>query len=49
MTDNEIIKALELKPCPFCGNPYVDDSYCSCCGQALDWWMPKEKQEEIKE
>lgn len=19
------------------------------CGQALDWWMPKEKQEEIKE
>lgn len=23
--------------CPSCGNPYADDSYCSCCGQALDW------------
>ena len=23
--------------CPYCGNPYADDSYCSCCGQALDW------------
>ena len=23
--------------CPICGNPYIDDSYCSCCGQALDW------------
>ena len=23
--------------CPTCGNPYADDSYCSCCGQALDW------------
>ena len=23
--------------CPVCGNPYADDSYCSCCGQALDW------------
>lgn len=23
--------------------------YCDKCGQALDWWMPKEKQEEIKE
>ena len=23
--------------CPFCGNPYADDSFCSCCGQKLDW------------
>lgn len=23
--------------CPNCGNPYIDDSYCSCCGQKLDW------------
>lgn len=23
--------------CPSCGNPYADDSFCSCCGQALDW------------
>lgn len=23
--------------CASCGNPYIDDSYCSCCGQALDW------------
>lgn len=23
--------------CVTCGNPYIDDSYCSCCGQALDW------------
>ena len=23
--------------CETCGNPYIDDSYCSCCGQALDW------------
>jgi hypothetical protein len=23
--------------CPSCGNPYADDSYCSCCGQKLDW------------
>lgn len=23
--------------CPTCGNPYADDSYCSCCGQKLDW------------
>ena len=23
--------------CPNCGNPYADDSFCSCCGQALDW------------
>ena len=23
--------------CATCGNPYIDDSYCSCCGQALDW------------
>lgn len=23
--------------CPSCGNPYADNSYCSCCGQALDW------------
>jgi hypothetical protein len=23
--------------CAACGNPYADDSYCSCCGQALDW------------
>lgn len=23
--------------CPTCGNPYADDSFCSCCGQALDW------------
>ena len=23
--------------CPTCGNPYADDSYCSCCGQAIDW------------
>jgi hypothetical protein len=23
--------------CPSCGNPYADDSYCSCCGQALGW------------
>ena len=22
--------------CPICGNPYADDSFCSCCGQALD-------------
>lgn len=23
--------------CPFCGNPYADDCFCSCCGQKLDW------------
>ncbi len=23
--------------CATCENPYIDDSYCSCCGQALDW------------
>ena len=23
--------------CATCGNPYIDDSYCNCCGQALDW------------
>ena len=23
--------------CSTCGNPYVGDSYCSCCGQKLDW------------
>lgn len=23
--------------CPSCGNPYVEDSFCPCCGQALDW------------
>ena len=23
--------------CPSCGNPYADDSFCSCCGQKLDW------------
>lgn len=23
--------------CPFCGSPYADDSFCSCCGQKLDW------------
>jgi hypothetical protein len=23
--------------CPSCGNPYAEDSYCSCCGQALLW------------
>ena len=23
--------------CSVCGNPYAEDSYCSCCGQALDW------------
>ena len=23
--------------CATCGNPYADDSFCSCCGQALDW------------
>jgi hypothetical protein len=23
--------------CPSCGNPYADNSYCSCCGQKLDW------------
>lgn len=23
--------------CPTCGNPYANDSFCSCCGQALDW------------
>ena len=22
--------------CPSCGNPYAADSYCCCCGQALD-------------
>ena len=23
--------------CSNCGNPYVDDSFCSCCGQKIDW------------
>lgn len=23
--------------CPICGNPYIEDTYCCCCGQALDW------------
>lgn len=23
--------------CAACGNPYIDDSFCRCCGQALDW------------
>lgn len=23
--------------CPICGNPYIDDAYCSCCGQRLEW------------
>ena len=23
--------------CSACGNPRADDSFCSCCGQALDW------------
>ncbi len=23
--------------CSTCGNPYIGDSFCSCCGQALDW------------
>ena len=23
--------------CPFCGNPYADDLFCSCCDQKLDW------------
>lgn len=23
--------------CPNCGDPYVDDSYCPICGQAIDW------------
>lgn len=23
--------------CSICGNPYADDSFCSCCGQKLDW------------
>lgn len=23
--------------CPICGNPYIDDTYCSCCGQRLEW------------
>ena len=23
--------------CPSCGNPYAEDSFCSCCGQKLDW------------
>ena len=23
--------------CPFCGNPYADDLFCSSCGQKLDW------------
>lgn len=23
--------------CPICGNPYVANSYCDCCGQAIDW------------
>ena len=23
--------------CSNCGNPYIDDSFCSCCGQKLDW------------
>lgn len=23
--------------CPVCGNPYIVDTYCGCCGQALDW------------
>ena len=23
--------------CCECGNPYVENSYCSYCGQAIDW------------
>lgn len=23
--------------CSSCGNTYIDDSFCPCCGQALDW------------
>lgn len=23
--------------CSTCGNPYIGDSFCSCCGQKLDW------------
>ena len=23
--------------CATYGNPYIDDSYCGCSGQALDW------------
>lgn len=23
--------------CPNCGDLYVDDYYCSICGQAIDW------------
>lgn len=23
--------------CSICGNPYVGDWFCSCCGQKLDW------------
>ena len=35
---SEITRKYEAEyECASCGNPYIDDSYCSCCGQALDW------------
>lgn len=35
---SEITREFEVEyECASCGNPYIDNSYCSCCGQALDW------------
>lgn len=45
--------------CPSCGKRIISNinggwvagrrqKYCDKCGQALDWWPPEEKQEEMK-
>lgn len=34
--------------CPVCGNPYVNDCYCSCCEQKIDWSKEGEHVNEIQ-